>query len=176
MNQSPNAKLYWLSTKRPDAFAQVRGSAEYPELEGIVHFYQTAEGVYVVSNFMGLPVGTEECPHFIFAMHIHNGSCCTGTEEDPFANAGTHYNPQDRPHPEHAGDLLPLFSNRGRAWSAFWTRRFSVADILGLTVIVHANPDDFTTQPSGNAGAKIGCGVISSIWTHSRCACRSRGW
>ena len=49
----------------------------------------------------------------------------------------------------------------GFAWMAVLTDRFRVPDILGRTVIVHSQPDDFTTQPSGNAGAKIACGVIT---------------
>lgn len=164
MNRSMmDASLCWLNRRKPDAIARVRGEKSHSELKGEVRFYQSTEGVYVVSRFTGLPAETGACMPTIFAMHIHNGGSCTGTPADPFANAGTHYNPQDCPHPAHAGDLLPLFGNQGQAWSAFLTSRFSVDDILGKTVIVHANPDDFTTQPSGNAGKKIACGVICPV-------------
>jgi Cu-Zn family superoxide dismutase len=93
-------------------------------------------------------------------MHIHEGGSCTGNAADPFADAGSHYNPEGCEHPAHAGDLPPLFSNRGTAWGAVLTDRFSVGEISGKTVIIHLNPDDFTTQPAGNSGAKIACGVI----------------
>ena len=63
-------------------------------------------------------------------------------------------------HPYHAGDLPPLFGSGGVAVSVFLTDRFHLEDIIGKTVIIHSSPDDFTTQPSGNAGAKIACGEI----------------
>ncbi len=176
MNSLPNARLFWLSQRMPDAIARITGAEPDSDLKGMVRFYQSREGVYVVSNFVGLPDGADGCPHSVFAMHIHSGDSCTGAEEDPFANAGVHYNPQDCPHPDHAGDLLPLFSNAGRAWSAFLTSRFTIADVLGSTVILHANADDFSTQPSGNAGEKLGCGVISSCWQQNRPAQRQRNW
>lgn len=158
-----DARLCGLSKRKPSAAAHVVGSKSYPGLEGVVRFYQEKSGVYVVSSFTGLPVGASSSPASVFAMHIHNGGSCTGNQEDPFADAGSHYNPGNVPHPSHAGDLLPLFGNDGRAWSAFLTNRFTARDILGKVVIVHAGPDDFTTQPSGNAGAKIACGIIRPV-------------
>ena len=86
----------------------------------------------------------------------------TGNEDDPFADAKTHYNPKSCPHPYHAGDLPPLFSANGYAYSAVLTDRFTVDEIIGKTVVIHSSPDDFTTQPSGNAGRKIACGVITA--------------
>ena len=56
--------------------------------------------------------------------------------------------------------MPPLFSNRGYALQAFLTDRFTVGEILGRTVIIHDGTDDFTSQPAGNAGARIACGVI----------------
>lgn len=79
---------------------------------------------------------------------------------DPFSNAMAHYNPENCPHPYHAGDMPPLFGNQGYAFLMFLTDRFMVRNVIGKTVIIHDNPDDFTTQPSGNSGAKIACGVI----------------
>jgi Cu-Zn family superoxide dismutase len=92
--------------------------------------------------------------------HIHEGGKCSGNENDPFADAGTHFNPYNCAHPEHAGDLPPLFGNKGYAWSSVLTNRFTVSDVIGRTVIIHSRPDDFTTQPAGNSGEKIACGVI----------------
>ena len=81
----------------------------------------------------------------------------------PFPNTGNHYNPGNVPHPEHAGDLLPLLSNNGYAWMMFYTGRVNVEDIIGRSVVIHGMRDDFTTQPSGNSGDKIGCGVIERM-------------
>lgn len=83
--------------------------------------------------------------------------------DDPFADAMSHYNPNDCEHPHHAGDLPPLFGNDGFALLLFLTSRFSVDEIIGKTVIIHDQPDDFTTQPSGNSGTKIACGVIGKV-------------
>lgn len=148
--------------KSPDAYAMVKGSPNFPNINGMVFFYQIADGVLLVAQIQGLPQGTGTCPSNVFGFHIHEGSSCTGNAEDPFANAGSHYNPQNCPHPAHAGDLPPLFGNRGYAFMAFITDRFTVREVTGRTVIVHSAPDDFTTQPSGNSGAKIACGQIVS--------------
>ena len=56
--------------------------------------------------------------------------------------------------------MPPLFSNDGYALQAFLTDRFTVRDIIGRTVILHDEVDDFTSQPAGNAGERIACGVI----------------
>ena len=99
-------------------------------------------------------------PASIFAFHIHSGGTCSGSADDPFRDAQGHYHPENCPHPAHAGDMPPLFSNKGYAAQAFLTGRFTVREIIGRTVIIHAGTDDFTSQPAGNAGARIACGVI----------------
>ncbi len=53
------------------------------------------------------------CGQRIFGFHIHEGTRCSGTSVDHFADAGSHYNPSNCPHPMHAGDLPPLFVNNG---------------------------------------------------------------
>lgn len=147
----------------PWAMARVRGNQSYPKLQGIVSFYEVEEGMLVLANVMGLPFTPGDCDGKVFGFHIHEGTSCTGTAEKPFANAGAHYNPEDCKHPYHAGDMPPLFGNYGHAFSVFLTNRFMPEDIIGRTVIIHANPDDFTTQPSGNAGEMIACGVIEKL-------------
>ena len=57
---------------------------------------------------------------------------------------------------------------RGNAYLSVKTDRFSVSDVIGRTVVVHSNPDDFHSQPAGNAGTKIACGVICNR-THHLC-------
>lgn len=152
-----------LLRRRPQAVAHLRGSKDYPALRGEVRFYQTRNGVLVAAELSGLPAPAGACRSPVFAFHIHSGGACAGNTEDPFAQALTHYNPQNCPHPHHAGDLPPLFGNDGRALSIFRTNRFSLSEVIGRTVIVHAGPDDFTSQPAGNAGAKIACGVIRRL-------------
>jgi Cu-Zn family superoxide dismutase len=145
----------------PDAIAWISGSEEYPNIAGKAYFWQMEEGVFVEVEVKGLPIGSEsKCNDRIFALHIHEGSSCTGNSEDPFADAGQHYNPEGCLHPAHAGDLPPLFSNDGIAWYAMLTNRFKVVNIIGRTLIIHSGPDDFTTQPSGKAGDKLACGTI----------------
>lgn len=146
-----------------DAAALISGSPEYPNIIGKARFYQLSKGVMVVTEAMGLPSSVENCGQGIFAFHIHSGENCSGTESDPFSDALTHYNPHESPHPCHAGDLPPLFGNKGYAFSAVFTDRFSVKEIIGKTLIIHSSPDDFTTQPSGNSGNKIACGKIVSM-------------
>lgn len=148
--------------KRPAAFARICGSRDYPDIHGIVRFYQTRYGTLVAAEVFGLPKKCGECSSPIFAFHIHEGGECSGSCSDPFAQAEGHYNPENCEHPYHAGDMPPLFGNDGYAFLIFLTERFCVKEIIGHTVIIHSNPDDFMTQPSGNSGTKIACGVIKS--------------
>lgn len=149
-----------LLRRAPDAQAFLKGSPEYPALNGMVFFYQSDGGVLVVAQVQGLPQSAGPCPADVFAFHIHTGGNCAGNAQDPFAETGPHFNPGNCPHPAHAGDLPPLFGCNGYAFLATFTNRFSVKDVIGRTVIIHRSPDDFTTQPSGNSGAKIACGEI----------------
>ena len=143
----------------PQAQAVIRGSEKYPDIFGVATFWQMRNGVMILTEVTGLPMG-ERCREPIFAYHIHAGGACTGYADDPFADADGHYNPDGCPHPYHAGDMPPLFGAAGRAFSMFFTDRITVGDVIGRSVVIHASPDDFTTQPAGNAGEKIACGVI----------------
>lgn len=149
--------------RRPDAQATIRGSERFPGLSGLVRFYQTRRGVLVYAEVSGLPQSAEACGNGFLAFHIHSGEACAGSREDPFADAQSHYNPGECPHPAHAGDLPPLLASHGYALQVFLTDRFTVREIIGRTVIIHAGPDDFTTQPAGSAGSKIACGQILAV-------------
>jgi len=149
--------------RRPQAQAVLKGSDRYPTIRGTVRFYQTPIGVLVFAEVMGLPDPADLCNSPIFAFHIHSGNACTGNADDPFANAGTHYDPDGCPHPYHAGDLPPLFGVQGYAVSVILTDRITVREILGKTVVIHEGLDDFSSQPAGNAGDKIACGQIVSF-------------
>lgn len=150
-----NKSLTSLLYQNPQAYAKMNGSKEYQCISGIVKFYQTANGTLVYAIVTGLPGSAG-----FHGFHIHSGEECSGNSDDPFANAKSHYNPDKSVHPNHAGDLPPLISNSGIAFSIFLTDRFTVEEIIDKTVVIHEKPDDFTTQPSGNSGEKIACGKI----------------
>ena len=144
----------------PCAAARIMGSDDYPDIIGETKFYQMSSGVLVATEVIGLPASCDICMNPVFGFHIHGGSGCTGNDEDPFADAFSHYNPNACEHPFHSGDLPPLFGNNGYALSVFLTNRFSLDEIIGRTIIIHLNPDDFTSQPAGHSGTKIACGNI----------------
>lgn len=136
-----------------NAAARIQGDREHPGVRGIVRFFQREDGVVVEAEVIGLP----RTQTGFFAFHIHEGENCDG---DGFSNSGGHLNPGKTLHPNHAGDLPPLLADHGKAYLKVLSGRFHVGEIIGKTVVVHADPDDFHTQPSGNAGKKIACGVI----------------
>lgn len=140
----------------PDAVAQISGGAEAPCLSGRVLFYQQRGSVLVVAEVSGLPRDSQTG---FFALHIHEGDSCAG---EGFAQTGSHYDPAGVPHPRHAGDLPPLLRCGDGAYLAVRTDRFSVREVMGRTVVIHSGADDLHTQPAGDAGGKIGCGVIRS--------------
>lgn len=145
----------FLSNLKPVAYAKISGGENQPNITGIVQFYQLAQGVVVLADIEGLPKTNTN----IFAFHIHEGENC----QNNFENSGGHYNPTNQPHPNHAGDMPPLFSNNGDAWLAFLTNRFNLNEIIGKVVIIHDQPDDFASQPAGNSGTKIACGKILKL-------------
>lgn len=138
----------------PMGVARLEGNGGAPGLSGTVRFYQHDGTVLVVAQISGLP---ENNPSGFFALHIHEGESCTG---EGFADTGGHFDPAQALHPQHAGDLPPLLSCGGEAYLSVRTDRFRVEDVLGRTVVIHSGPDDFHSQPAGNAGTKIACGVI----------------
>ena len=94
-----------LRNKQPDALAWIRGNAQNPQLSGIVKFYETPyAGVLVEAEIFGLPNIATPFSSDFYAMHIHEKGDCTM--------------PFDKPHPDHAGDLIPLMGNQGYAWLA----------------------------------------------------------
>ena len=160
LNFYNNEYIKTLCQRRPSATARIRGGSRYPLLRGRVNFVQANGGVLVISLIKGLPNGGERR---VFGFHIHEGKSCAGTPEEPFAETMGHYNPDNLPHPYHSGDMPPLFGNDGTAFSVFLTNRFKIDEIIGRTVVIHAQPDDFTSQPSGNSGEKMACGIIEEI-------------
>lgn len=160
-NKCSNCVSIWGS--RPVAWADISGSLEYPDINGVISFYQLDKGVLAVTEVFGLPAPVASCAYPVFGFHIHEGGSCSGTPTDAFKDTLGHYNPQNCAHPYHAGDMPPLFGNHGYAFSVFFTDRFKAEEIIDRTVVIHEKPDDFTSQPAGNSGKKIACGVIKAF-------------
>lgn len=142
------------------ASAQIQPAAA-SNVHGTVNFTSDEKGgVRVEATINGLTPG----PH---GFHIHQTGDCSAPDG---SSAGGHFNPGGEPHGgptaerRHAGDLGNLQANA--AGIANYSKVFTdlvftgPAAILGKAVIIHAGPDDFTSQPAGNAGGRIACGVI----------------
>ena len=141
-----------LERNKESAEARIIGNMGYPELFGKATFIQMPTGGMVITvEVIGLPRESG-----FLGLHIHEVGDCT----KPFDKTGSHYNPTGAAHPMHAGDLPPLLNNDGYAYLSFYDNRLQVADIIGKSIIIHSMRDDFTSQPSGDAGQKIGYGVI----------------
>jgi Cu-Zn family superoxide dismutase len=147
----------------PRATAQLlptKGSKTFGEAT----FEQAGDKVKVTIFVQGLKPDSEH------GLHIHEkGDCSSGDG----MSTGGHFNPQGKPHARHsdanrhAGDLPSLKAGKnGRAKVEVELDVITVGsgatDIIGRGLIVHADPDDYRTQPTGNAGARIACGVIKA--------------
>ncbi len=182
LSMTCNNVISLLKNNTPIAVARIHGNTGMPNLFGQVCFYNVASGgILVVAEVIGLPdtdsatstsqtnattapssPTTNQMEHTtsnhsnFYGMHIHEFGNCT----IPFDQTGNHYNPSNTDHPFHAGDLPPLLSNQGYAWTAFFDNRFTTKEIIGKSIVIHHMRDDFSSQPSGDSGMKIGCGVI----------------
>ena len=168
---TPEATFYAiLSENEPLAIAEIKGNKNHSGLQGFARFFRTPySGLLLEIELYGLPdnpidtstqkeISSTNMPHF-YGMHIHENGDCTL----PFDKTGNHWNPYQFPHPQHKGDLPPLISHNGYAFTIFYDALLTLEEIAGRSLIIHAQPDDFTTQPSGNSGEKIGCGIIQKI-------------
>ena len=133
------------------------------DTRGTVRWVQQGDHVVVTAVVSGLRPGQEH------GFHVHDkGDCSSGDG----MSTGGHFNPTGTPHgpqhgPHHAGDLPALTADaQGRAEVTFHlegvTLRPGPTSLIGRGLIVHAGPDDYTTQPTGNSGARIACGVIQA--------------
>ena len=139
----------------PTAWARLRGDTAHPRLSGEVLFSPYGRGTLVTIRAAGLPVSV------FLGLHIHEKGVCATGGDVAFASAGGHFDPHNVPHPLHAGDLPPLLSSaEGTAAASVWTDRFTPAQVLGRSVILHGMADDFRSQPSGDSGGRIACGLI----------------
>ena len=144
----------------PTAVAELKPTAG-SKTEGTVSFTQRGDKVVVVARVSGLAPGSH-------GFHIHDKGDCSAPDG---TSAGGHFNPLGKPHAQpttadrHAGDM-PMLEADG-AGNATLTATLDVitigsgaTDIVGRGVIVHKDPDDWKTQPTGNSGARVACGVI----------------
>ena len=143
-----------------NAKAIIKGGKKYPKVNGIVTFRETKNGVILTAKVNNLPQSKDKCTGRFFGFHIHEGNSCSGNSSDEFANSKSHLNSTNCPHPFHIGDLPPLVENNGYCYMRVLINKFKIKDILGKTIIIHDSADDFTSQPSGNSGNKIACGII----------------
>lgn len=156
MFQFLSERIFKTFLGHPERYAYITGSKDYPDIQGMIMFYRLGNGTVVVADIAGLPDNESG----FYGFHIHEGNSCTGTVEDPFADTKGHYTIYGYEHPNHLGDMPVLFGNNGAAWGAFYTEKFFPGEIAGRTVVIHGMPDDYRTQPSGNSGERIACGVI----------------
>jgi len=165
----PNLNQSLMYSYRPDnpavAVAYMQGGPIAPMIRGNVTFRDIPGGTMVCADITGLPeyqpAKDGKSPVGPHGFHIHGkGDCSVGDPQNPFMAAGEHWNPYNQPHGNHAGDFPVLFSNHGRAYMCFFTDKFKVADVIGKSIVIHENPDDYRTQPAGNSGKKLACGVI----------------
>lgn len=146
-----------MEKQRCRAMAMIKGSSAAPALSGSVWMTDSPAGVRVEARITGLPPNETG----FYGFHLHERGSCMMPD---FASAKGHYNPNGAEHPLHAGDFPMLIATKENdAWLSFVTTRFTVCDVVGRSVVIHAGRDDYTSQPAGDSGARIGCGVIQPI-------------
>jgi superoxide dismutase, Cu-Zn family len=132
-------------------------------LDGHVQIQETKAGLKVVADVSGLKPGA------VHGFHIHENNKCEGPD---FISAGDHFNPGKHPHSgpaaslKHAGDLGNLVADKnGRARTEVIispTDIKSLSSLEGKALIIHEQADDLASQPSGDAGDRIACGLIKA--------------
>jgi superoxide dismutase, Cu-Zn family len=130
------------------------------QVQGVVSFAKVSEGVRVRGNISNLSPG-------LHGFHIHEFGDCRTSDG---ASAGGHFNPRDQIHgapdaaQHHVGDLGNIRADeKGNARVDFVAAALSLEgdeSIIGRSVMVHERQDDFRTQPDGDTGMRLACGVI----------------
>lgn len=144
-----------------EAIAQIEGRSD-TNTDGQAHFTESDGKVTMHLTVKNLKAGRH-------AAHIHEKGDCSAPDA---SSAGPHWNPTTEPHGKwgegehHHGDIGNIDVAEDGTGSLTlatdqWTLGTGAAnDVVGKAVVVHADPDDFTSQPAGNAGGRVGCGVI----------------
>lgn len=150
-----------VSLRSPTATAELAPTKD-SQVRGQVSFRQDGDTVVVEARISGLTPG-------LHGFHVHERGNCTAPDA---SSAGAHFNPHSGAHggpdspSRHAGDLGNIEADaNGVATYRAQVRGISlgagVDSIIGRSVIVHEKADDFSSQPAGNAGARLACGLIS---------------
>ena len=144
----------------PSATATLAGNTS-ADVKGTVTFTQTPEGIKVVADLAGVDAAGKH------GFHIHEGTECVGD----FKSAGGHFNPSASAlhatpptAPRHNGDLGNFEFAQGSGHLEIVTTDLSLEganSVVGHAVILHAKEDDGKTQPTGNAGDRIACGIVT---------------
>jgi Cu-Zn family superoxide dismutase len=159
--KEPLENIVSMETENPVTEAvAVLHPTEGNEAHGIVSFTKVEGGIKITADVEGLSPGKH-------GFHIHEYGDCSASDG---TSAGGHFNPENMPHgapadvERHVGDLGNLEADDGG--KAHYERTDDLISfagahsIIGLAVIVHAGEDDLTSQPTGNAGSRVACGVI----------------
>jgi Cu-Zn family superoxide dismutase len=132
---------------------------------GSLQLVQSPEGVRISGAIQGLKPNSE------FGFHIHEKGDCSAPDA---SSAGAHFNPAQKPHGDptaaehHVGDMVNVKSNAEGVGQVDTTANAATigsgepTDVMGKAIVVHESPDDYKTQPSGNSGKRIACGVIAA--------------
>lgn len=135
-------------------------------VSGTAHLSQHKDGIHVDVKAVGLPAG-------VHAVHIHTVGACTAPD---FTSAGGHWNPGHKQHGAenpagaHMGDMPNMTiggDGAGKLSAVIKGAALSGGDMPlfdadGAAVVIHAAADDYKTDPTGNAGARLGCGVLKA--------------
>lgn len=158
------AQTQKMEMKPMDKMIQTAVCVLYPTLgnnvSGTVTFTRVKEGVRVVADLQGLSLGKH-------GMHIHEFGDCSANDG---TSAGGHFNPGGESHGgpmdsmRHEGDMGNIEANAsGIAHLDYIDKAISFDgpdSVIGRSIIVHRDADDFKTQPTGNSGPRVACGVI----------------
>jgi len=129
---------------------------------GTVRFEQLGSKVVVTAAITGLKPNGEH------GFHVHEKGDCSAPDA---MSAGGHFNPGGKPHghhgkaERHAGDMPNLRADASGAARVMWetdllTVGSGAASVIGRSVVIHRDPDDYASQPAGNSGPRLACGVI----------------
>ncbi len=158
MKYFPLALLFSLSTHAALSIQADLKSPSLNELKARVSATEVKGGVKFVTEVSGLTPGA------VHGIHIHERGKCEGPD---FKSAGDHFNPSQSHHGgpaaslKHEGDLGNVVADRkGVARSEVVIQKKNPGEYSGKSVILHAKADDMKTQPSGDSGDRIACGIL----------------